>query len=203
MSKTLSKKTLKTKKVYGTSEFGRFFVTGPTDAAKSHATSFAGFAEKIFRSPLKGTTNFYGNSKALGTLPTTNVFALKHLGGVRCISTEIHLDIHANLRTGWTRSVALLWSPPTVYPAMKLVSCQCLVRWWLLSAVQLHLLLFLLGCMCWWTIMLTIWAVCPIANSLSNRFSIPNFREDACRVCLRLFLRLWIRSPLRNLSLPG
>ena len=83
--KILSRKSFRMKKVNGASEIGRFFVTTPTDTVNkptSQATSFAGFAEKMFQSSHVGIMKWCGISKGLPILRVIKICTLKHLGGV-------------------------------------------------------------------------------------------------------------------------
>ena len=88
--KILSKETFRIKKVYTATEPGRFFVTGPSDAANMPSYFTVGCAGRMSLCSHKDIINCCCISKAVVILPVTSVCVWKHLAGACWISTEIH-----------------------------------------------------------------------------------------------------------------
>ena len=78
------------KKVYAATELGRFFVTGPSDAANMPSHFYCRLCRKNVSVLTMGTMKCCGISRGVVTLLATSVCVLRHLGGACWIFKEIH-----------------------------------------------------------------------------------------------------------------
>ena len=88
--KVLSKKMYRMKKVYAATELGRFFVTGPSDAANMPSHFYCRLCRKNVSVLTHGHHEVLRPFLGVVTLLGTSACALRHPGGACWISKEIH-----------------------------------------------------------------------------------------------------------------